>query len=145
MQHSVDDTFVGHLVGISTLEYLGLGSTRLTDASLAHAARKPKLMALEKNGVVGLSDGGLAHLASHPTLAALRLEGARGITDAGALHLASIPTGEWDGWLHVYPREDQDPQGQKRGNGQTRRFNGGGNGQGQQHQTPADFDDDIPF
>ena len=63
-----------------------------------------------------------------------------------SLHLASIPTGEWDGWLHVYPREEQDPQGQKRGNGQARRFNGGGNGQGQpQQQASPDFDDDIPF
>ena len=48
-----------------------------------------------------------------------------------SLHLASIPTGDWDGWLHVYPREEQDPQAQKRGNGQARRFNGSGQAQAQ--------------
>jgi len=63
-----------------------------------------------------------------------------------SLHLSSIPTGEWDGWFHVYLREDPEQQSQNRGNGQGRRSNGGGNGHGQQqHQAPADFDDDIPF
>ena len=59
-----------------------------------------------------------------------------------SLHLSSIPTGEWDGWFHVYLREDPDQQGQSRGNSQARRSNGGGNAQ----QSPqSEFDDDIPF
>ena len=54
-----------------------------------------------------------------------------------SLHLASIPTGEWDGWFHVYPREEAQ-QGNGRGNGRDRAASAPSQGH-------ADFDDDIPF
>lgn len=92
---AVDDAFVERLSGIETLEYLGLGRTRVTDAALAHAAKLPRLLALELDGLRGLSNVGLAALASHETLAALRLEGASSVTDDGVAHLATIPELVW--------------------------------------------------
>ena len=67
-----------------------------------------------------------------------------------SLHLASIPTNNWDGWFHVYAREEQEQQQeQSRNNGQARRDNGNGNGNGHTRPTPSpsfdNFDDDIPF
>ena len=63
-----------------------------------------------------------------------------------SVHINSIPTGEWDGWLQVYPREEQEQQaGQPQVNNRARRPTGG-NGQAFQAPPPAqDFDDDIPF
>ena len=55
-----------------------------------------------------------------------------------SLHLASIPTGEWDGWFHVYPREEAQQQGNGRGNGRDRAASAPAQGH-------ANFDDDIPF
>ena len=54
--------------------------------------------------------------------------------DRISLHIDSIPTGQWDGWLHVYPREAKAEQ-KDRGNGSAA-------------HVPADapdFDDNIPF
>lgn len=64
-----------------------------------------------------------------------------------SLHLASIPTANWDGWFHVYPREEQEQQERPRNNGQVRHDNGNGRGNGQSRPAPMpdEYDDDIPF
>lgn len=51
-----------------------------------------------------------------------------------SLHLASIPTGEWDGWFHVYAREE------RKGNGKSQTQQPEG-----QDRPPVHLDDDIPF
>ena len=55
-----------------------------------------------------------------------------------SLHVASVPTGEWDGWFHVYPREEKEPaQGSSRPSHLR---------VAARNPAPvADFDDDIPF
>lgn len=63
-----------------------------------------------------------------------------------SLHVSSIPTVNWDGWFHVYPREEQEQQQERpRNNGETRHDNGRGNGQSRPAPMPDNFDDDIPF
>lgn len=58
-----------------------------------------------------------------------------------SLHLSSIPTADWDGWFHVYARDETDAN---RNNGQHRRVNGQQQAHAEQ-DFPAAFDDDIAF
>ena len=61
-----------------------------------------------------------------------------------SIHLDSIPAGEWNGWLNVFERQDDQPgQGN---NGQGYPQNPGYRQQPPQtFQSPQTFDDDIPF
>jgi len=68
------------------------------------------------------------------------------VVDGGKLsiHLDSISAGEWNGWLNVFERQDDQP-------GQGSNVQGHQPNRGQHSQStqpfhpPQDFDDDIPF
>ena len=68
------------------------------------------------------------------------------VVDGGKLsiHLDSIPAGEWNGWLNVFERQDDQP-----GQGNSVQGHQPNRGQHSQNtqpfQPPQGFDDDIPF
>ncbi len=85
---SVTDAGLGHIAGLTNLEWLDLNSTHVTDAGLAHLAGLTNLEALGL-GNTQVTDAGLAHLAGLTNLKRLWL-GNTQVTDAGLAHLAGL-------------------------------------------------------
>jgi hypothetical protein len=86
----VTDAGLGHLAGLSKLEYLNLQGQHITDAGLKHLKGMPNLQTLSLSFPV-ITDEGLKHLEGLQQLRGLHLYGTR-VTPAGRAALkAKLP------------------------------------------------------
>jgi hypothetical protein len=79
------DDDLAHLKGLTGLQTLYLGGTKVTDAGLVHLKGLTGLQTLDLWGT-GVTDAGLAHLKGLTRLQSLNLEGTE-VKDAGMEHL----------------------------------------------------------
>ncbi len=91
----INDQGAEVLTDLPDLEYLSLGRTLITDATLPRIAKLKGLIALDLGGLRGLTDEGLKALEYLPDLRVLSLEDSRAISSAGLKALEKMKSLAW--------------------------------------------------